>query len=148
MELVDPLDKNHWGVISLAVLEHGADLLNKSVKIKYYVSVESKKKVKTWLLSLLGREAGKDSVFDFFVDFFGKFFDFVVILGISAANQCDDIVENSVKMSVFEDLFSVALGNVENGVTSRNLNLRILIWLQTVYNWGDHVVQEFNNSLV
>ena len=51
-------------------------------------------------------------------------------------------------MSVFEDLLSVALGNVENGVTSRNLNLRILIWLQTVYNWGDHVVQEFNNSLV
>ena len=42
MELVDPLDKNHWGVISLAVLEHGADLLNKSVKIKYYVSVENK----------------------------------------------------------------------------------------------------------
>ena len=51
-------------------------------------------------------------------------------------------------MSVFEDLLSVALSNVENGVTSRNLNLRILIWLQTVYNWGDHVVQEFNNSLV
>ena len=51
-------------------------------------------------------------------------------------------------MSVFEDLLSVALSNVENGVTSRNLNLRILIWLQTVYNWGDHVVQEFNNRFV
>jgi len=52
VELVDPLDKNHWGVISLAVLEHGADLLNKSVKIKYYVSVESKKKSQNLIIKL------------------------------------------------------------------------------------------------
>ena len=39
MQLIDPLYKDHWRVILLTILEHGAYLTNKAVKIEDHVSV-------------------------------------------------------------------------------------------------------------
>ena len=39
MQLIDPLYKDHWRVILLTILEHGAYLTNKAVKVEDHVSV-------------------------------------------------------------------------------------------------------------
>ena len=39
MQLVDPLYKDHWRVVLLTVLEHGAHLANEAIEIEDHVSV-------------------------------------------------------------------------------------------------------------
>ena len=129
MQLIDPLDEDHWCVILLTVLEHRTNLADEAIKVKDHV---------------LGRQAREHCILDLLVDLLGELLDFV----IRASNQSDDVVEDRVELSALEDVRAVALGYIEYGVTCGDGDLWVLVNLQALCDWSNHVFEELGNGLL
>ena len=65
-----------------------------------------------------------------------------------AADQRDDVVKNGVELATLQDFLPVALRDVEDGIACCHGHLWVLIDLQALGDWCDHLVEELHNRLM
>lgn len=92
---------------------------------------------------ILRRKTSKDCVLDLLIDFLRELLHFIV----RAPDQCDYIVENRVELAALEDFLTVALCNVEDGVTGSDRYFGVLVYLQALRDRRNDVVEELDHDL-